>query len=310
MTRQNSNLLGVVAAVATPLTDGTLHEASFRRHINMLERDGCDGILLLGTTGEGPSFSLDERKAVLERGREDAGDMLVMGGTGCASLPETIELTRFAFDIGIDAVVVVPPFYFKNVPDEGLLSYYQKLLDDAVPENGRLLLYHIPQVSGVPISFNLLEKLLDSAGQRIAGIKDSSGQIDHSRQLCHQFPELNVFVGDDKLLHQGLQFGASGCITAGANVLAPLAANVYRAFQSGDEGEAGSQQEKLTVARRILDAYTPFPASIKGLLGKRYGSVTWEVRPPLTPLPETKLAELTARLRDLQLDQQSFDWLS
>ena len=301
------SLNGVVAAVPTPVRDGHPYHVNLERHVKQLAVDGCDGILLMGTTGEGPSFSLEERVALIEAGCAFAGDMKVLAGTGCASLLDTIMLTKRAFEIGVDAVVVIPPFYFKAVSDEGLLVYYLTLLDEAVPDDGRLILYHIPQVTGVPISFRLLEKLLAHGDKRVAGIKDSSGDIDHSCTLCQRFPDLEVFVGDDKLLYQGLQCGAAGCITAGANLLAPLAADVYRVFHDGKSAE--EYQERLTAARLILDEYKPFPASVKGMLSMRYGTVGWEVRPPLTSLPEEELKNLGRALWALELPQQYFRWL-
>ena len=301
------SLSGVVAAVPTPVRDGRPYHANLERHVQQLAVDGCDGILLLGTTGEGPSFSLDERASLIEAGCEFAGDLKVMAGTGCASLPDTIWLTRRAFEIGVAAVVVIPPFYFKGVSDEGLLVYYRTLLDEAVPDDGHLILYHIPQMTGVPISFGLIEKLLALGDKRVAGIKDSSGNLDHTRALCQRFPDLAVFVGDDKLLYQGLQFGAAGCIAAGVNLLAPLAADVYRVFHDGKS--ADEYQERLTAARLILDEYKPFPASVKGMLSVRYGTVGWEVRPPLTSLPEEELKNMGRELWALELPQQYFRWL-
>lgn len=301
------DLGGVVPAVATPLKDGELHLANLKLHLRQLAEDGSCGVLLMGTTGEGPSLSLAEREAIVEAGREYAGDMMLMAGTGCASLAETITLTRRAFESGAEAVVVVPPFYFKSVSEEGLLTYYRALLDEAIPGGGLLVLYHIPQVSGVPISFDLLEKLLAVDSERVAGIKDSSGDIEHSRALCRKFPDLRVFVGDDKLLHEGLKAGAVGSITAGGNVLAALAAAVYKVYQDGQD--ATPYQDQLTAARSVLDGFTPFPASVKSLLAARYGSDGWDVRPPLTPLPEAERAALLSSLAELGLPQEHFAWL-
>lgn len=301
------DLGGVVPAVATPLKDGELHLANLEVHLRQLAADGSSGVLLLGTTGEGPSLSLAEREAIVEAGREYAGDMTMMAGTGCASLAETITLTRRAFELGAEAVVVVPPFYFKSVSEEGLLTYYRRLLDEAIPDDGLLVLYHIPQVTGVPISFDLLENLLAVDSERVAGIKDSSGNIHHGRELCREFPDLRVFVGDDKLLHEGLKAGAVGCITAGGNVLAALGAAVYKAYHDGQD--ATPYQVQLTAARSVLDGFTPFPPSVKSLLAARYGSDGWDVRPPLTALPEADLVALLEALSKLDLPREQFAWL-
>lgn len=301
-----SELKGVIPPVVTPLTqEDQLHLKNLQLHIRTMIQDGCSGVLLMGTTGEGPSLGLGERKAVIDAGVEAARGALVLVHTGCASLKDTLDLTRHAYDSGADAAMVVPPFYYKNVPVEGLLAYYRRLLEEAVPEDGSLLLYHIPQVSHVPVTFRLLVGLLNFASDRLVGLKDSSGDLDHLRELCGRFPKLRVFVGTDRLVLKGLRLGAAGCITAAVNVLAPLDVAVYRAFTSGREAEAEDLQEALTAARDALERYPPFPPTIKYLLSLRYGGTGWEPRPPLINLSE---ADQAALVRDL-IDVEAHRWL-
>lgn len=296
-------LAGVVPAIVTPLTEHDKPDiGNLQRHIETLATESCHGVLLLGTTGEGPSMNMTERELIIEAGLEAADGMFIMAGTGTSSLTETIMLTRRAYELGVDATVVVPPFYYKKVTENGLSLFYQRLIDEAVPDTGLLMLYHIPQVSGIPITFELLERLLAQAGDRVAGIKDSSGNLDHARELCHRFPQLRVFVGNDRLLLKGLKAGAAGCITAGTNVLAPLAVAVYRAYQAGQDAEA--LQEPLTAARTILDQYQPFPPTCKSLLAARYGTSGWALRPPLTPLPNPDQETLYRELSKLDLPEQ------
>lgn len=305
-----ADLAGVIPAVATPYHAGRqLAADNLVKHLAWAEEVGCSGVLLLGTTGEGPSLSVDERAAVLEAARDYTGDMLFMAGTGCASLADTITLTRRAFELEADAAVVVPPFYYKAVSDDALVDTYHRLLDEAVPDDGLLILYHIPQMSGVGFSFEVIERLLAIDESRVAGIKDSTGDLAHGQALCRTFPDFRVFVGDDKLLHTGLQAGAAGCITAGANVLAPLAAAVYRAHQA-DSDAAVAHQAQLTAARTVLDAFKPFPPSVKHLLALRYGTPGWDVLLPLAPLSEPDGRALVAGLAALDLPGESFGWLS
>lgn len=305
-TETRKKLKGVVCAAVTPFKDGKLHIENHQRHIKTLYDEGCDGVLLMGTTGEGPSIGLAERKDIIAAALQVSGDMAIMVGTGLASLTDTIVATRQAFDLGADAVVVVPPFYFKNVTVEGLVAYYRQLFDEAVPDEGRLLAYHIPQVTAVPITFDLLERLLKVAGDRMAGIKDSSGDLNHSLELCRHFPELRVFVGTDKFLLKGLKAGAAGCITAGANVLAPLAVDTYRAFTAGET--ADTKQELLSAARTIIEQHPPFPSAMKSMLEYRYGTSGWDVRPPLNPLPTSLRQEMCQALATLDLPEQ-YHWL-
>ena len=244
-------------------------------------------------------MGMTEREAILEAGLSARGKMFLMAGTTTPSLRDTIHLTRRAFEQGVDAAVVLPPYYYKKVTEQGLLEFYRDLFDEAVPNDGMVLLYHIPQITQIPISFDLLEQLVEISSKRLMGVKDSSGDPDHSRQLCAHFPELRIFVGTDKLLLDGLKFGAAGCITAGANVLAPLAVSVYRKFCSGKP--AGDIQAKLSAAREVLEDHQPFPATLKSLLLRRYGGESWNVRPPLVPLSSRQSEELYIQLQALDL---------
>jgi 4-hydroxy-tetrahydrodipicolinate synthase len=302
-----THLAGIVPAVVTPLNLNDQPDlVALQRHIGVLGEEGCDGVLLLGTTGEGPSMGMAEREAILESGLSARREMFLMVGTTTPSLKDTVYLTRRAFELGADAAVVLPPYYYKKVSEQGLLEFYGRLFDEAVPPDGMVLLYHIPQVTQIPISFDLLEKVMEISNRRLVGIKDSSGDLGHGRQLSAQFPELRVFVGTDRLLFDGLEFGAAGCITAGANVLAPLAVGIYREFRSGKP--AGDIQRRLSEARGVLESYQPFPATLKSLLARRYGGESWNVRPPLVPLSNRQSEDLYAQLQALDL-ADTLPWL-
>lgn len=294
--KNKTGFKGVIAAVVTPFTQEDRPDIeNLQRLVTTLYKQGVDGILLLGSTGEGPSLSFAEQELVLEAGMDAARDLIVMAGTGCASLPDTIRLTRRGFELGVDAVVTVPPFYFKKVTLEGLFQAYCRVLDEAVPEGRHLFLYDIPQISGISITPPLVERLLAHAEGKLGGIKDSTGNLEHAREYCQKFPSLRIFVGNDKLLLEGLQFGAAGCITAGANLFAPLAVQVYHTFLEG--GDAVSLQGDLTTARATLERYTPFPASVKSMLALRFNTSGWNVRPPLVPLSEIERDDLLQLLK-------------
>ena len=298
--RRRDELEGIVAAVVTPLNAQDEPDLEgLQKHIRALASEGCHGILLLGTTGEGPSMGIHERRAVLEAGLSAAEGMIVYVGTGCPSLRDAIDLTTQAFELGADVVVVLPPYYYKKVSDEGLFAFYRRLFDEAVPEGKLLMLYDIPQQSQIPLSADLLERLLHYAGGRLAGVKDSTGNLDHGRELCERFPELRIFVGTDRLLCPALKFGAAGCITAAANLFAPLAVAVYRAHLAGEDCEP--LQEVLTRVRELLDQYQPLAPTLKSLLALRYGSANWHVRPPLLPLPLESHRRLIESLETLGL---------
>lgn len=294
-------LRGVYAAAVTPLTASLEPDlAALPRLLDFLAGRGCHGVLLLGTTGEGPSFSLAERQAILAaalRHRDQAQPALkIMAGTGCANLAETIELTRAAFALGADGAVVLPAFYYKGVAPAGLADYFQRLAQ-AVPADGRaLLLYHIPQVSGVGVPAETVAHLLEQLPERAWGMKDSQDDLEHTLALTRQFPGLGVFAGSDSIMSPVLAEGAAGTITALANVVAPLNRAVWDAHQRGEA--APEAQARLVRARQAIKGLSG-PAALKAALADLFGFPLWPVRPPLQPLPAAQRAKLCAELAAL-----------
>jgi len=303
---QKSDLKGIICAVVTPLRDGRPDLHNLQRLVTTLQGEGVDGILLLGTTGEGPSFSVAEREAIILAAKEVSDGMSVHAGTGFASLTDTIDATRRAFEIGVDSVVVIPPYYYKKVTPKGLATFYKQVLDEAVPDDGLLMLYHIPAVVGISITPELIDRLLEVDEKRLLGVKDSSGDLAHGQDLCRRYPNLRIFVGTDHVLLGGLQAGAAGCITAGANVLAPLDVQVYRTFMAGQD--AAAQQALLGAARTLLDQYQPASGMLKSLLALRFGTAGWETRPPLETASDADRDTLVAQLSQLDLPA-CMDWI-
>jgi 4-hydroxy-tetrahydrodipicolinate synthase len=309
MNENTNNIAGVIPAAVTPFTEqGPPDLQAFQQHLKTLALEGCHGALIMGTTGEGPSLGMTEREALLEAALALEGRHPILVGTGTPSLTDTIALTQKAYRLGAKAAVIVPPYYYRNVTTAGLLEYFRRILDDAVPNGQTLLLYHIPHVTGVSIRFDLLEALLTASTGRTLGIKDSSGDLEHVQSLCRRFPDLHVFVGTDRLLLAGLEAGARGCITAGANVLASLAVRTHQAYTQGKIDEAHRVQDQLTKARSVLERYQPFAASLKALLAIRYGNSSWTPRVPLQPLQSDDLASLVQDLGGLQLEDE-LDWI-
>ena len=202
----------------------------------------------------------------------------------------------------------MPPFFYKGVSDEGLYAFYRHLLDQAVPEDGRLFLYHIPQVTGVAVSFDLVARLLEGGERRVVGIKDSAGDLEHCRELCRRFPEIGVFTGNDQLILDALRSGARGCVTGLVNVFAPLAVAIHQAFQAGDPAAEGLQ-EQFTCLWSVLERYQPYPALMKALLALELDDPAWlRVRPPLVPMPASRLQELLGECAALDLPA-GYGWL-
>lgn len=280
-------LCGVYAAALTPLEpDGSLALADMPRLLEFLAQRGCHGALLLGTTGEGPSFSPAERIDLLRSALpvlDQHPDFRLLAGTGTPSLQETIELTARAFELGCDGVVVLPPYYFKKVTVDGLFEWFSQVIRQAVPHGGALFGYHIPQVSGVALPVELLSRLLQAFPDRFAGVKDSSGDPEHARLLGEQFgSDLLVMNGNDKLFSHVLQHSASGCITAMANLRSPDLRQVWEAHQRGQADLA--VQARLDASRSLMDRYPPAPPAYKALIHRLHQLPRWRVRLPLMPL--------------------------
>lgn len=292
-------LQGVYAAALTPLkSDYSIDSQAIPGFLSFLAQRGCHGALVLGTTGEGPSFAAFERieifRAALKVRQEHPGFRL-LAGTGTPNLEETIALTKAAFDSGYDGVVTLPPYYFKKVPDEGLFEWFRLVIERAVPAGSALFGYHFPSLSGVPFSLDLLARLKDAFPDRFAGIKDSSGDLEFANSLGARFGyDLVVLNGNDRLFSQALNAKASGCITAMANLHSPGLRRVWEARQRGEHDAAA--QAALSAIRRILESRPPFPPLLKALLHTRHEFPLWAVRPPLVPAALETLEQVAAEL--------------
>lgn len=292
-------LSGIYAAALTPLKqDFSIDPDAINPFLHFLAAQECHGALLFGTTGEGPSLSPVERETILRAAREvriTFPEFRLLAGTGTPSLDETVDLTRMAFDQGCEGVVVLPPYYYRKVSEDGLFAWFEQVIQRAVPQDGYLLGYHIPGQSGVPLSIDLIARLKDAFPDQFAGIKDSSGDPEYSVALGGRFgPDLLVLSGNDGLLLHALEYNAGGAITAMSNLYSPLLRQVWDIFIQG--GDAIEAQEQLNIRRHILDRYQPFPPILKALLAQLHGFEYWSVRPPLLSvsarIEETCLQEL------------------
>ncbi len=295
----DKDLPRVVPATVTPMTEGgrELLLDWIPQHFAYLEHRGADGVLALGTNGEGVSLSLQERKDVIDAVLTHRGRLFVMFGTGCASLPETAELSRYALERGADAVLVVPPFYFKDLDAEGLLAYYDALFA-ALPNERKVILYNIPSMSGVEISDELVDALIERYPERLLGIKDTSGSLERTKRYVERYPALAVYNGNDGELAQAVELGVTGAISAVANVFPDLVANVFKAHDSG--GDIATAQAELNRARDTIKQFPSYSA-IKHLLHIMAGLPLTHVRPPLRDLTAEEVEALSSQVRELAL---------
>ena len=286
---------GVYPASLTPQhADLSIDYKRHAAHIHNLIRAGCSGVALFGTTGEANSFSVKERKEALEHLVEagiDANRLLV--GTGCCAISDAVTLTQHSCDAGANHVLMLPPFYYKNPTDDGLFAYYDQVIQQVGESRLRIVLYHFPKMSTVPLSFSLIERLLARYPEVIVGLKDSSGDWKHMHELQNSFPGFQVFAGTERYLLPMLRAGGAGCITASANVTAPLAVDL---FLNQNAPDAENRQELLTSARAAIEQFPMIPA-LKFLMSRRPGNHSWlNLRPPLVPLAEDKQAALLKAL--------------
>jgi 4-hydroxy-tetrahydrodipicolinate synthase len=296
------DLAGVYTAALTPLQPGDSPDLdAIPQLLSFLAKRGCHGALLLGTTGEGPSFDPEERTSIFQAGlqvRQEYPDFRLLAGTGTPSLSETATLTKAAFDLGFDGAVVLPPYYFHQACDEGLLAWFRDLIQRAVPEDGYIFGYNIPAQSRMSLSLNLLANLKDEFPVRFAGIKDSTGDPQLAQRLGERFgDDLVVLNGNDALLSHALENQAAGCITAMGNLFSPDLRIVWDAYQKG--GKAPEAQRRLKAQRAVLSKYTPYAPSIKALIAQLYDFPHWPVRPPLQPFPEDQIKQAVQELAEI-----------
>jgi 4-hydroxy-tetrahydrodipicolinate synthase len=293
-------LSGVWCPVLTPV-DGDLKPdpGRFVAHARWLLEEGCHGLVVFGTTGEANSFSVEERSELLEAA---LGTGLprerILVGTGCCALTDSVRLTRHALALGVPGVLMLPPFYYKDNPDEALFASFDQVIQRLGTEKFQLYLYHFPRLSGVPITPGLIERLLRRYPGTLKGVKDSSGDWSNTRMLIERFPELAIFPGAETLLLPGLEAGGSGCISASCNVNTRAIRRLYDDFNGGEPG-LEEQQEALNTVRKVLQLRPLIPV-MKHLLADHRGDPDWRrVRPPFLPLPDVEAAALESELAAL-----------
>jgi 4-hydroxy-tetrahydrodipicolinate synthase len=291
----DADLSGVICATLTPFSGpvGPVDETWISAHLRFLEANGIHGVLPLGTTGEGPSLSLMERQRVIDLVLDHRGSLAVIASTGCVALPDTIELSRYALARGADAVLVMPPFYFKDVPESGVLAYYQALCD-ALPNDARLLLYHYPAITAVPITPGIIEGLILSHPQQLYGMKDSSGDVRYLADVLYHYPRLNIFVGNELQADSGLTDGAIGMISGLANVWPGLATAVFDAHCK--RGDLAAAQTQLSTLANLVTTMGNVPSVLKAALPWVSELPRTSVRAPLVNLSQAEAAYLKNKL--------------
>ncbi len=283
---------GVWPAMLTPLNaDLSIDHARFAEHAKALLAAGCGGVTAFGTTGEGPSFSMQERREAIEQLiAHGVPAERIVASTSCAALPETLALTRHAIERGLHGCLMLPPFFFKGVSDEGVIACYRQVLD-ALPASGwRMYLYHIPQVTGVGLSHAVIEALVQRYPQVIVGIKDSSCERAHGVALAQAFmPGITVYVGYEPDLPELGRRGSTGAISGLANF---LPRTVHRMVKSPDGPQAAHDARRIADVLQMLQDHSLMPA-LKGIMAELSGHTGWlRTRAPLVALSDQELERL------------------
>jgi len=290
---------GVLSPVVTPFgKDYAPDAARFVRHCRWLLKNGCAGLAVFGTNSEANSMSVSEKIRLLEAlVKGGVSPSALMPGTGHSALTDSIEMTKAAVSLGCAGVLMLPPFYYKGVPDEGLYRNFAEVVERVGDDRLQLYLYHIPPVAQVGISLNLIERLLTKYPGIVAGVKDSSGDWNNTKAMLDAFSKRNfdVFAGSEVFLLDNMRGGGKGCITATGNINPGAIDNVFRNWRSP---EADKLQAGITATRKIVQAQPMIPA-LKAAIAHWGNDPAWKTcRPPLVELEasqeETLIRELKA----------------
>jgi len=282
--KQPKPVKGVLAPVITPFTADLSPDADrLVKQCRWLLTQGC-GLAVFGTNSEANSLSVNERIALLDALlAADIDPSRMMPGTGCCAFTDTVRLTEHAVKAGCAGVLMLPPFYYKDVSEDGLFRTYAEIIERVGDARLRIYLYHIPPVAMVGITPGLVERLLKAYPKAIAGMKDSSGDWNNSRIMLEAFGKsgFDMFVGSESLLLANMRAGGAGCISATANVNPAAIARLYREWRNAD---ADAQQEALNAVRKVTGQYVMIPA-LKHVVAHYAADPAWQaVRPPLMAL--------------------------
>jgi 4-hydroxy-tetrahydrodipicolinate synthase len=291
----SQNFAGVLVPVLTPFTRSGEPDASrFVSFCRFLLDQGADGLAIFGTTSEANSMSAGERMALLDRLLEAGVPAAkLMPGTGACSVTEAADLIRHAVGYGVGGVLMLPPFYYKGMDDDGLFAFFASVIERVGSPALRMYLYHIPPQTVLGLSLDLVGRLIKAYPDAVVGLKDSSGDWNNTAALLERFPGFAVFPGSEVFLLDGLRNGASGCITATGNVNVP---GIRRVYENWRTPQADALQAEITLARKTIQAYPMVPA-LKRIVAHFHNDADWAaVRPPMVPLSD---AQSTALLADL-----------
>jgi 4-hydroxy-tetrahydrodipicolinate synthase len=287
-------LSGVIAAIATPVTPELAPDVQrFIRLAQYLLDNGCDGLNVLGTTGEATSFSFEQRAGVMRAAAAELDRERLMVGTGAASLGDAIGLTRLAAELGLAGALILPPFYYKDIDPQGAFDYLAAIVAATKTQPIPIYLYNFPALSGVPYTREIVARLIEAFPDRMAGLKDSSGDMPYARALAKAHPGFAVFPSTEAVLGEARAAGFAGCISATANLNSDLCGE---AWQSGDERALA----RAVAIRKLFDG-KPLVAGVKaGLAHSHRDERLARPMPPLIIWPEAERKWLAQAIDEIR----------
>jgi 4-hydroxy-tetrahydrodipicolinate synthase len=282
---------GVYAAALTPMReDFSCNSEALVAHCNDLMSRGCQGVVLFGTTGEGSSFSVREREqAIVDAIRLGLDPQKMIIGISCCAVDDVVKLASLAIERQCAAVLIGPPFFYKNVSEEGVVNFYRSVIRSINRSELKILLYHIPKYSGVPITINIIKSLREEFPNHVIGIKESDGNLHFTKEILATFSHFKVFVGNELHISEAVQLGAAGGISGVVNAYPELICSLY------DYGKDQTKPNHNPIAENVIQSLKKHPifSAIKGVVANNKGADWHVMRPPLVALNEQQKQALS-----------------
>jgi 4-hydroxy-tetrahydrodipicolinate synthase len=289
-----TSLTGLWPPASTPFrANGAVDHDRLVKHCRTLLAEGASGLAVLGTTSEANSLTLDERRGAIEA-LIAAGIPAekLLPGTGACAVDDAVALSRYAAELGCAGVLLLPPFYYKNVSDDGLFAFMASVIERCGARAPKILLYHFPQMAAAGWSVPLTGRLIKAFPGVVVGMKDSSGSADNTKAVIDAYPGFAVFPGAEVYLLSALKWGAVGCISATANINAH---GIAQLIVHQHDADAPARQEDLVAIRKSFDGFVTVPA-VKAVIAAKYRDAEWNrVRAPIMPLTETERSALLGK---------------
>jgi len=299
----NSPIQGIYTASLTPLT------SSFEPNINelinhalWLLESGSDGVALLGSTGEANSLTIEQRLKIISNcGRKLPPDKIIFG-TGSCALKDTINLTKASLDVGVNSVLIIPPFYYKPQSDESVFRYFSELITIIDDSKLRIIFYNFPKLSGYNFSIKILKKFRSQFGEIALGVKESSGEMDTFLNIVKNIPDFMIFPGTESFLLENLRLGGAGCISATANLTSKECQKVNLAWKNGQNDKAELLQKNLSNLRKVLEKHS-FVSGLKSIFANKKNTEIWKyMLPPFSLLKSEEVNLIESQIKDFGLD--------